>query len=116
MGTLKEVNPRVFFDDGSENINSEGESGPRQTRSDVLNRLSLSREQIANQGSLDFLMKRRSLKSFAATAIGKYVELSDKTRKVQFTRNISQYLLDRDIQYRLAVKFGRKIPTFVLRF
>jgi len=64
-----------------------------------LNRLSLSRDQISNQGSLDFLMKKRTLKSFAATAIGKYVKNSDLDEQMQFVKNLERYLLIEDIEY-----------------
>ena len=56
--TIKEVNERFFYDDGLNAVsNSTGEARPRQTRSSVMNRYSVGKEQISNQGTLRWAIK-----------------------------------------------------------
>lgn len=70
---LKEVNSRHFYDDG-DRVTLNGEARARSTISSTVNRYSAAKEQISNHGTLNFLLKHRSLKSLAASAVSEYVQ------------------------------------------
>lgn len=70
---IKEVNPRHFYDDG-DRATLNGEIQARSTISPTVNRYSAAKEQISNHGTLNFLLKHRTLKSLAASAVSEYVQ------------------------------------------